>query len=72
MLARGMLFSNDYRLKWTQTSMEINFMTFKEGTHICNHISNSTKILTNKIATLEVLEDVQLNITNKIIKSEIF
>ncbi len=25
---KGMMFSKDYRFKWTQTSMEINFMHF--------------------------------------------
>jgi len=31
LMARGMMFSNDYKFKWTQTSMEINYMHFKEG-----------------------------------------
>jgi len=47
-----MLFSNEYRLKWVQTSMEVNYMHFKEGTHLANHISNANKVFTNKIATL--------------------
>jgi len=38
--------------------MEINYMNFKEGVHICNHISNSNKVFTNKIATLDALENL--------------
>ena len=72
MLAKGMLFSNDFRLKWVQTSMEVNYMHFKEGTHLCNHISNATKILTNKIATHQALEDLQLNLTNGVLKSSVY
>ena len=60
-LAKGMLFSNDYRFKWTQTSMEVNYMHFKEGVHIANHISNSNKIFTNKIATLDTVENIKLS-----------
>lgn len=72
LMARGMMFSNDYRLKWTQTSMEINFMHFKEGKHICNHIANSTKILTSKIATIETLENLKLSMEGGSIKSALF
>jgi len=57
-----MLFSNDYRFKWTQTSMEINYMQFKEGVHVANHISNANKVFTTKIATLETLENLKLNL----------
>lgn len=71
LMARGMMFSNDYRFKWTQTSMEINYMHFKEGTQICNHISNSNKVFTNKIATIEVLEDLQYKLKNGTLQSEI-
>ena len=28
---KGMMFSKDYRFKWTQTSMEINYLDFQEG-----------------------------------------
>jgi len=58
LMGRGMQFSPDYRFKWTQTAMEINYMHFKEGRQICNHISNSNRVFTNKIATIEVLEDL--------------
>lgn len=54
-MPKGMQFSDKFRFKWTQTSSEINYMKFKEGQHIVNHISNS-KIFTNKISTLEILE----------------
>ena len=57
-MPRGMLFSNDYRFKWTQTSMEVNYMHFKEGVHIANHISNANKVFTNKIATLETVANL--------------
>lgn len=71
LMARGMMFSNDYRFKWTQTSMEINYMNFKEGKQVCNHISNSNKVFTNKIATIEVLEDLQYKLRNGILKSDV-
>jgi hypothetical protein len=61
-MPRGMLFSNDYRFKWTQTSMEVNYMHFKEGNHIANHISNSNKVFTSKISTLETIENLKLNL----------
>jgi hypothetical protein len=71
-MPRGMLFSNDYRFKWTQTSMEVNYMLFKEGVHIANHISNSNKVFTNKISTIETLENLQLAINSGQISSEIY
>ena len=67
-----MLFSNEYRFKWTQTSMEINYMHFKEGVHLANHISNANKVFTNKIATLETVANLQLNLQNGIVKSDMF
>jgi hypothetical protein len=70
LLPRGMLFSNDYRFKWTQTSMEVNYMTFKEGVHIANHISNSNKVFTSKISLLETIEDIKLNLQTGILKSD--
>ena len=54
-----MQFSDKYRYKWTQTSSEINYMKFKEGEHIVNHISNS-RIFTTKISTLETLEILKI------------
>ena len=72
MLARGMMFSNEYRLKWTQTSMEINYMQFKEGTHLCNHIANATKLLCNKIALIQVLEGLKVSMELGLIKSELY
>lgn len=54
-MAKGMQFSDKYRFKWTQTSSEVNYMRFKEGEHIVNHISNS-RIFTTKITTLDILE----------------
>ena len=71
-LARGMLFSNEYRMKWVQTSMEVNYMHFKEGTHLANHISNANKVFTNKIATLQVIEQLQLSLQNGQIKSDLY
>ena len=70
-MARGMLFSNEYRFKWTQTSMEINYMHFKEGVHIANHISNAGKVLTSKIATLEALENLRSGLANGTLRSEL-
>ena len=58
-MAKGMQFSDKFRFKWTQTSSEINYMKFKEGEHIVNHISNS-RIFTTKITTLEVLEILKI------------
>ena len=72
LMARGMMFSNDFRVKWTQTSMEINYLNFKEGKHLVNHISNSTKVLTNKIATIQLLEDLKLNLEAGYLSSNIF
>mmetsp|Transcript_2868 Transcript_2868/g.4451 ORF Transcript_2868/g.4451 Transcript_2868/m.4451 type:complete len:243 (-) Transcript_2868:679-1407(-) len=71
-LPRGMLFSNDYRVKWTQTSMEINYMHFKEGYHLANHISNAVKVLTSKIATLQVLDSLRFNLQEGLVKSDLF
>jgi hypothetical protein len=70
LLPRGMLFSNDYRFKWTQTSMEVNYMNFKEGVHIANHISNSNKVFTSKISLMETIEDLKLNLQTGILKSD--
>lgn len=58
-MQKGMQFSDKYRFKWTQTSSEINYIKFREGDHIVNHISNS-KIFTNKISTLDTLEYLKL------------
>lgn len=58
-MAKGMQFSDKYRYKWTQTSSEINYMKFKEGEHIVNHISNA-RIFTTKISTLEILEILKI------------
>ena len=54
-----MQFSDKYRFKWTQTSSEINYMKFKEGEHIVNHISNA-RIFTTKITALETLEILKI------------
>jgi hypothetical protein len=69
-LPRGNDWSNEYRFKWTQTSMEINYMHFKEGAHIANHISNSGRILTSKIATLEAIENLRSKLANGVLKSD--
>eukprot|EP00349_Pseudokeronopsis_sp_Brazil_P005581 CAMPEP_0202962266 /NCGR_PEP_ID=MMETSP1396-20130829/6360_1 /ASSEMBLY_ACC=CAM_ASM_000872 /TAXON_ID= /ORGANISM="Pseudokeronopsis sp., Strain Brazil" /LENGTH=276 /DNA_ID=CAMNT_0049682715 /DNA_START=506 /DNA_END=1336 /DNA_ORIENTATION=- len=58
-LARGMQFSDKYRLKWTQTSSEVNFLKLKEGHHLVNHFSNS-RIFTQKATTLETLEALKV------------
>ena len=52
MMTHGMQFSDKYRFKWVQTPAEINYMTFTEGKHICNHFSNAN-VLTRKLSTLE-------------------
>jgi hypothetical protein len=67
-----MLFSNEYRVKWVQTSMEVNYMHFKEGVHLANHISNANKVFTNKIATLQVIEQLNLSLQNGSLKSNIY
>lgn len=58
-MSKGMQFSDKFRYKWTQTSSEINYMKFKEGQQIVNHISNS-KIFTTKISTLDTLEYLKI------------
>ena len=45
-------------------------MTFKEGVHIANHISNSNKVFTSKISLLETIEDIKLNLQTGILKSD--
>jgi len=72
LLGKGMQFSNNFRFRWTQTSSEVNYMNFVEGKHIVNHISNSSKILTNKLSTLEVLNELKNNMYIEQVKSEIF
>jgi len=67
-MAKGMQFSDKYRYKWTQTSSEVNYIKFKEGEHIVNHISNA-RIFTTKISTLEILEQLKIAIENGEIKS---
>ena len=62
-MANRMQFSDKYRFKWTQTSSEINYIKFREGEHIVNHISNA-KIFTNKISTLDVLEYLKMALEN--------
>ncbi|TNV82392.1 hypothetical protein FGO68_gene174 [Halteria grandinella] len=62
-LAKGMQFSDKYRFKWTQTSSEVNYMKFREGEHIVNHISNA-RIFTTKITTLEILEQLKIALEN--------
>jgi len=68
-MARGMQFSDKYRFKWTQTSSEINYMKFRQGEHIVNHISNA-RIFTTKITLLEVLETLKIALEKGEVKSE--
>ena len=35
-------------------------MHFKEGVHLCNHLSNSLNTFTNKVACLEALEELRI------------
>ena len=70
-MPRGTQFSDKYRFKWTQTAGEINYMKFVEGKHICNHFSNS-KVFTNKIQTLEMLELLNRQLKNNTIQSTIY
>lgn len=44
-------------------------MQFKEGIHIANHFSNAGKVLTSKIACLETLEELKLNLQSGKLKS---
>lgn len=46
-------------------------MTFKEGVHIANHISNSNKVFTSKISLIETIEDLKLNLQTGILKSDL-
>ena len=50
--------------------MEVNYMNFKEGVHIANHISNSNKVFTSKISLMETIEDLKLNLQTSILKSD--
>lgn len=43
-------------------------MKFKEGLHLANHISNA-RIFTNKISTLETLENLRFNLENGNVQS---
>jgi len=54
-----MQFSDKYRFKWVQTPSDINYMTFTEGRHICNHFSNAN-VLTRKLSTLEQIQSLSL------------
>lgn len=67
-MARGMQFSDKYRFKWTQTVQEVNFAKFKEGVHMVNHIANS-RIFTNKISTIETLQQLAISIGKQEIQS---
>lgn len=69
-LSKGMQFSSNYRFRWTQTSSEINYHKFVEGEHIVNHISNA-RIFTNKISTLETLEQLKFALESGAIQSDI-
>lgn len=51
--------------------MEVNYMHFKEGAHIANHISNSGKVFTNKISTLEAIQNLALNLQSGQLKSDL-
>lgn len=44
-------------------------MKFKEGIHLVNHISNA-KIFTNKISTLETLEELKIALEKGTFKSD--
>lgn len=68
-MSRGMQFSDKYRFRWVQTVGEVNFMKFKEGIHLVNHISNA-KIFTNKISTLETLEELKIALEKGTFKSD--
>ena len=70
-MPRGTQFSDKYRFKWTQTAGEINFMKFVEGRHICNHFSNS-KIFTNKIQTLDMLELLNRSLKSGELQSDVY
>ena len=65
-----MQFSDKYRFKWTQSATEINYMKFKEGIHLVNHISNAYKLMATKTSTLEILEQLNIALQKGELQSE--
>jgi len=59
-LDNKMAFSNKYDVKWVQTSAEIDFLSFKEGQQLVNHIPNMT-ILTSKNGLIQTIRYYELS-----------
>ena len=57
-LPKGYAFSQKYKYRWTQTHSEVNFMQFKEGEQIVNHIPQTIKLLSSKSALHKNLENL--------------
>jgi hypothetical protein len=47
-------------------------MNFKEGKHLANHLSNSSRDFTSKIATIKVLENLKICLEKGQIQSKVF
>lgn len=48
-----------FDFKWTQSTHEINFFSFKEGKQIVNHIRNN-KIISTKTGLYDVIQDLKI------------
>jgi hypothetical protein len=57
-LDKKLAFSNKYDIKWVQTSAEIDFLSFKEGQQLVNHIPNMS-MLTSKNGLIQTLRDYE-------------
>ena len=49
-------FRSNFQLKWVQTRAQIDYVAFKEGNQLVNHIPNNT-VLTSKLGLLETLRE---------------
>jgi len=50
--------TENFDFKWTQTTKEINFFTFKEGKQLVNHIRNN-RIISTKTGLYNIIQDLQ-------------
>ena len=57
-------FSPHFYFKWVQSTGEIDFYSFKEGTQCVNHIPN-IGVITKKLELLNTLSELQLELTEK-------
>lgn len=53
-----MAFSNKYDVKWVQTTSEIDYISFREGQQIVNHIPN-INIISNKSNLIQTMRDYE-------------